>query len=96
MERLRNFYAPSRVLAHLHHSLSCKQTLQTRRVTCSPLPGFGSRSDRHLADLNGGALPMLQAQGPLLPQVPNAWDTYDLPFLEVFYLHLWDGVAPGP
>ena len=88
---LREFHTHSKVLAHLRHVSRCKETLRNRLMTCPPAPGHGSLRDQELADLHDGALPLMQSQGPSLPDpVPRVWDSHDIVFLEAIYLHLLD------
>ena len=88
---LREFHTHSKVLAHLRHAVSCKETLQGRRFACTPVPGVGSLVDNALNDATDGAQPFLQAHGPHLPgAVRRQRDLYDLDFLESIYLFLLD------
>jgi len=88
---LREFHTHSKVLAHLRHAHRCRDTLRNRRMLCTPAPGQGSLHDCDLADAHDGALPMIQSQGPLLPEpLPRDWDRHDIAFLEAIYLHLLD------
>jgi hypothetical protein len=88
---LREYHTHSKVLAHLRHAHRCRDTLRNRMMLCTPAPGQGSLQDFDLADAHDGALPMMQSQGPLLPEpLPRAWDSHDIAFLEAIYLHLLD------
>lgn len=86
---LKEYHTHSKVLAHLRNTERCRTALRNSRMHCQPVPGIGSSTDRELIDVQDGALPLLQAQGPKLPpQALRAWDTFDLVFLEALYLHL--------
>ena len=88
---LREFHTHSKVLAHLRHATSCKETLQGRRFACRPVPGTGSQFDNSLHEAVDGAQPFLQAHGPHLPAVARRpRDQFDLNFLEAIYLFLMD------
>ena len=63
---------------------------------CTPEPGTGSHVDRTHLEINDGALPTMQAQGPQLPApMPRHWEDYDIPFLEAIYLHLVEDSTQG-
>ena len=74
-------------------TLSVAETfLRARRLHYQPTPGIGSQRDRELIEVQDGALPLLQAQGPQLPQpVQNGWEPHDIQFFEALYMHLVDG-----
>eukprot|EP00435_Cladocopium_sp_Y103_P054660 s55_g17.t2 len=88
---LREFHTRAKVLAHLRHSTSCRQCLIGQNVRCHVMPGTGSLSDQALADQTDGALPFLQAEGPVAPPVPRRdFDAFSTPVLEALYLCLLD------
>ena len=89
---LREYRTHSKVLAHLRNTERCRNILHDRRLHCQPTPGIGSQRDRELIEVQDGALPLLQAQGPQLPQpVQNGWEPHDIQFFEALYMHLVDG-----
>jgi len=86
---LKEYHTHSKVLAHLRNTERCRTELRNRKLHCQPAPGIGSTADRELVEIQDGALPLLQAQGPKLQTpVPRAWDAFDIPFLEAIYMHL--------
>ena len=86
---LREYHTHSKVLVHLRNSEQCRTALRARRFLCRPVPGIGSTVDRALVEIQDGALPLLQAQGPKLPPpVIQDWESFDIQFLEAIYLHL--------
>ena len=88
---LKEFHSHSKVLAHLRNVRNSRETLIGRRLLCEPVPGVGSRLDVSLHEATDGAVPFEQAQGPLLPTGhTRSYDTYDIHFLEDFYLHFLD------
>lgn len=86
---LKEYHTHSKLLIHLRNSDRCRTSLRAHRFHCKPVPGIGSTIDRDLIEIQDGALPLLQAQGPKLPTpVPREWDAFDIQFLEAIYLHL--------
>eukprot|EP00435_Cladocopium_sp_Y103_P041567 s1387_g11.t1 len=88
---LKEYHSHSRVLAHLRVAHRCRRQLVGRRHRCRPVPGQGSLQDRQLLDLADGAVPFLQASGPLLPSTAEVdFLDYDLHFYEAIYEYLVD------
>eukprot|EP00435_Cladocopium_sp_Y103_P031951 s274_g8.t1 len=88
---LKEFHSHSRVLAHLRVAHQRRRQLIGRNHRCHPAPGQGSLRDRQLLDIADGAVPFLQASGPLLPQAAAVdFLDYDLHWYEAIYEFLVD------
>ena len=88
---LREYHTRAKVLAHLRTAVHCRQVLLGRGTICQPMPGTGSTEDRHLDHSTDGAVPFLQAMGPVLPQGRlQDFEPHSIRLLEDLYLALLD------
>ena len=93
---LREYHTRAKVLAHLRHAHTCRQSLIGRRIRCPVMPGTGSIVDQALSEQIDGTLPFQDGHGPKFPaDTRHDFETYDVQMFESIYLYLVDYDGPG-